>query len=319
MSKYGFYERLSAAFPSQVLVDVAETCNLGCIHCPHPIFKKSEHYTGSKVNPNLNKKMVDEVAEFGKGITQYIRYASNGEPLLHNNIYEMIDYAKQKSGTTVTLTTNGVLLNNKNLPTLLDTKVDLVDISIDAFSVDVYKAIRKGNLDITRANVLSLIDQIKTKQLKTKVVVSYVEQPLNTHETIQFKEFWEKAGADYVVIRRLHSCSGAKTELAEERRKNIVNRRPCLYPWERVVLTPRGDLAFCPSDWVHGSVIGPYENTTIKESWGGSFYTQLRQAHLDNNYANHKFCGQCPDWESTRWPSEGRSYANMIQEFKDLE
>lgn len=319
MSKYGFYERLSAAFPSQVLVDVAETCNLGCIHCPHPIFKKSEHYTGSKVNPNLNKKMVDEVAEFGKGITQYIRYASNGEPLLHSNIYEMIDYAKQKSGTTVTLTTNGVLLNTKNLPTLLDTKVDLVDISIDALSVDVYKAIRKGNLDITRANVLNLIDQIKTKQLKTKVVVSYVEQPLNTHETTQFKEFWEKAGADYVVIRRLHSCSGAKTELAEERRKNSVNRRPCLYPWERVVLTPRGDLAFCPSDWVHGSVIGPYENTTIKEAWGGSFYTQLRQAHLDNNYTNHKFCGQCPDWESTRWPSEGRSYANMIQEFKDLE
>ena len=80
--QYGFYDRLTEEFLSQILVDVAEFCNLACIHCPHSEFKKSKHYSGAKLDPALNKKLVDEVKEHGKGLTQYIRYASNGEPLL---------------------------------------------------------------------------------------------------------------------------------------------------------------------------------------------------------------------------------------------
>ncbi|MCX8000594.1 MAG: hypothetical protein N3A69_16860, partial [Leptospiraceae bacterium] len=73
---YGFYGRLKAEFPSQIIVDVTELCNLACIHCPHPEFKKSEIYTGAKLDPELNQKMVDEVREHGKEICQYIRYTS---------------------------------------------------------------------------------------------------------------------------------------------------------------------------------------------------------------------------------------------------
>ena len=86
-----------------------------------------------------------------------------------------------------------------------------------------------------------------------------------------------------------------------------------------MVLNARGDLAFCPSDWVHGSVIADYRTTTIYETWRGEFYQKLRQAHWANDFTRHQFCGQCPDWQSTRWPDEGRSYANMIEEFKDTE
>jgi hypothetical protein len=41
---FGFYGRLNADFPSQVIIDVTEICNLECIHCPHPDFKKSKYY-----------------------------------------------------------------------------------------------------------------------------------------------------------------------------------------------------------------------------------------------------------------------------------
>jgi len=85
------------------------------------------------------------------------------------------------------------------------------------------------------------------------------------------------------------------------------------------MLSPRGDLTFCPSDWVHGSVIADYRSTTIHETWHSEFYRNLRQAHLSNAFDKHKFCGQCPDWKLTRWPGEGRSYANMIEEFKENE
>jgi len=320
--KYGFYGRLSSEFPSQLLVDVTEVCNLACRHCPHSKFKMSEHYSASSLEFELNAKLVDEVQRHGQKFTQHIRYASNGEPLIHKYIFEMIEYAVRNSGVTVSLTTNGKILNEKRANKLLSTGVDVVDISIDAFTPETYAKIRiGGDLHITRKNVLNLIAQSKQSHAKTKVVVSYVEQPQNRVETKDFETFWKDNGADYVVIRRLHSCSGAKAELARQRRgrneKKI--RRPCLYPWERIVLNARGELAYCPSDWVHGSVIADFRRTTIYSTWHSEFYQKLRKAHLTNDFTNQEFCRQCPDWESTRWPSEGRSYANMIEEFRESE
>jgi MoaA/NifB/PqqE/SkfB family radical SAM enzyme len=321
-ARYGFYDRLREEFPSQILIDVAEVCDLACIHCPHPEFKKSEHYSASYLDPELNAKLVEEVKAHGKGLTQYIRYASAGEPLIHPKIYDMMDYAKKHSGTLVTLTTNGTHMFEKRIARILAAGVDVVDISIDAHTPESYAKIRvNGDLNVTRANVLKLIEMSRKSGGHTKVVVSYVEMPQNAAETGEFERFWNDNGADYVVIRRLHSCSGAKIPLAAIRRKanEKIQRRPCLYPWERICLNPKGNLAFCPSDWVHGSHVADYRTTTILEAWKGDFYTRLRQAHMTNDFEKHKFCGQCPDWISTRWPHEGRSYANMMEEFKAKE
>ena len=42
----------------------------------------------------------------------------------------------------------------------------------------------------------------------------------------------------------------------------------------------RGDLAFCPPDWVHGSYVADYRSTTIEQAWQSEFYRSLRSAHL---------------------------------------
>ena len=54
-SLYDFSGRLTAEFPSQIIMDITEVCNLACTHCPHPTFKKSEHYAA---------RFLDHVARF---------------------------------------------------------------------------------------------------------------------------------------------------------------------------------------------------------------------------------------------------------------
>jgi len=315
---YGFGGRLMAAFPSQILMDITEICNLACIHCPHPTFAKSEHYAARHLDPDLNAKMIDEVRLHGAGHTQYIRYASNGEPLVHPQAYDMLDDAVRRSGVYVTLTTNGTIMNEKRTTALLEAGVHMIDISIDAFTPETYARIRRhGKLSVTRDNVLRLIRWVRESRATTKVAVSFVEQPENTMEAVAFERFWTDAGADAVIIRRQHSHSGAVVSLADLRRGTLstVTRRPCLYPWERIGINAQGHLAFCPSDWVHGSTIADYRETTIHETWQGDFYSRLRAAHTTNDYTQHAFCGQCPDWAATRWPGEGRSYADLIEDF----
>jgi MoaA/NifB/PqqE/SkfB family radical SAM enzyme len=298
-------------------MDITEVCNLACIHCPHPAFAKSEHYAGRHMDPALNDKMIAEVRQYGQGKTQYIRYTSNGEPLVHLNGYDMIQAAVDHSGVFVALTTNGKIMNELRTQRLLESGVHMIDVSIDAFKPETYAKIRvKGDLEVTRENVRRLIRWVRESKARTKVVVSFVEQPQNAAEVADFERYWKDEGASYVVIRRLHSSAGAVKELADLRRASLRStlRRPCLYPWERVTVNARGDLAFCPSDWVHGSHVADYSKTTIQAEWQGKFYQALRKAHVADNYSNHPFCGSCPDWSATRWPHEGRSYADMVEE-----
>jgi MoaA/NifB/PqqE/SkfB family radical SAM enzyme len=203
---------------------------------------------------------------------------------------------------------------------LLATNIHLIDVSIDAYTEETYAKIRiGGNLNVTRGNVCALLKEVRDAGLKTKIIVSFVEQPENVHEAQAFERFWEDHGVDYVVIRRLHSNAGAISEVADIMRRDNADeiRRPCLYPWERIVLNARGYLAFCPVDWTHRGAFANYRQVTIRDVWQGDFYRKLREAHLTNHYDDHQFCGQCPDWKSTRWPREGRCYADMVEEFRE--
>ncbi|MCC7264044.1 MAG: radical SAM protein [Candidatus Latescibacteria bacterium] len=317
--RYGFIDRLAAEFPSQIIVDATEVCNLSCFHCPHPTFKKSKHYAGRHLDVELHRKMVDEVREDGGGHTQYIRYTSNGEPLVHPNIYDLLDDAVRRSGVFVTLTTNGTILDEARVTRMLAMGLHMVDVSIDAATAETYAAVRiGGKLEVTRRNVLRLIELRDQATAVTKIVVSFVEQPRNQHEAADFEAFWTAHGADRVVIRRLHSAAGGVARIAEVMRAKQPQevRYPCLYPWERILLNARGELCFCPQDWEHGSVLADYRTSSIREVWQGNAYQALREAHLRNNFRDHEFCGQCPDWRQTRWPGEGRSYADLVAEFQ---
>jgi perosamine synthetase len=318
-SHYGFGGRLTASFPSQVIVDVSEVCNLACVHCEHPEFKRSHHYAARMLDVMLHEKLVDEVRTAGVGSVQYIRYTSNGEPLTHPRIFEMLGAAARHSGVQVALTTNGTLLTPARTERVIESGVSLVDISLDAASPDTYAAIRVGGkLPKVEAQVMHLITLARQAGGRTRVVVSFIEQPGNRHEVEQFERMWRDRGASDVVIRRLHSCAGSKSLAAVESSSAAREeaRRPCLYPWERILLNAQGQLSFCPSDWVHGSVLADYRHTTIQEVWNGEAYHALRRAHLENDYSGHSFCGQCPDWAFTRWPHQGRSYADMMRELK---
>jgi MoaA/NifB/PqqE/SkfB family radical SAM enzyme len=317
---YGFGGRLTADFPSQVVVDTTEVCNLACIHCSHPRFKKSPLYRGRHLDPALNDKLVAEVAEFGPGRTQYLRYTGCGEPLLHPGLFEMLGAAVQGAGCQVSLTTNGTLLGEQAVERLLATGVDAVDVSLDAFTPETYAKIRvKGDLAATRAKVLRLIARSKESGSRTKVVVTCIEQPQNQGEIEDFRRYWTDMGADYVIIRRLHANAGDLRLRADQMRQAArrLKRRPCLYPWERIILNAEGSLLFCPDDWHRGSALADFRRAAIREVWRGEAYRRLREAHLANAFGEFPLCRQCPDWAATRWPWEGRSFADMMADFQE--
>ena len=168
-------------------------------------------------------------------------------------------------------------------------------------------------MEVTQSNVLKLLKLKEEGNAKTKIIVSFVEQKENSHEVENFKKFWEKQKVDEVLIRKLHSNSGSVAIEDVKVDNNHKNRKPCLYPWERVILNARGKLAFCPTDWYAKSELCSYEDNSIKNIWHNNFYKDLRDQHLKCEFSN-EFCKQCPDWKNTSWPfDEKKSYADLVE------
>ena len=71
----------------------------------------------------------------------------NGEPLMHKDIYEAIDYANKNKLLTL-IASNGILLNNNNSERLIDAGLDFLKVHISGFSNSIHQIQhRKGNVD----------------------------------------------------------------------------------------------------------------------------------------------------------------------------
>lgn len=311
-----FHGDLSAEFPSQINIDVTEFCNLACVHCPYETVTRVKGVNRVNLDPALHRALIDEIADVGKAHCRFIRYTGEGEPLLHPELVAMLGSAVRRTGLPINLTTNGQLLTERRIGELLDAGVGYFDISIDAATAATYAGIRiKGDFDRVVGNVRGLIEANRRGGHRAKVLVSFVRQPANEGEVEAFRAFWTEAGADSVLIRDRHSCAGSIEAVARVMWSAApVPRRPCLYPWERLVVGPSGRFGFCPADWMHEAEIGRLGEQTVREVWTGPAMTALRAAHLSGDYAAHPFCGKCPDWSVIRWPGAGRNYAALMRE-----
>lgn len=315
VGQFGGY--LSAVFPSQINMDVTEFCNLACIHCPYETVTKLKGKGRRNLRLDWHHRLIDEIATTGAGHCRFLRYTGDGEPLLHPQLPDLVAYAYEKTRLPINVTTNGMLLTEERARTLIAAGVQVFDVSIDAHSQEVYGAVRvKGILSVTHECTHRLIEFARQSNGRSKVMVSFVRQDINLHEADEFERYWRAAGADYVVLRNQHSCAGSVADMTQALWATAPPvRKPCLYPWERLVLKADGKFTYCPADWLHQAEIGSIESSSAAEIWQGEQMQALRRAHLTDDFSRHQFCGKCPDWQVIKWPEEGRSYASVMHEF----
>lgn len=106
---------------SRVYVEITNCCNLSCSFCPGT----------SRKAKLLSIEEFRRIADKLEGVTQYLYLHVMGEPLLHPDLPEFIQYATDK-GFFVALTTNGTLLKKRESE-LLASGVYKINISLHSF------------------------------------------------------------------------------------------------------------------------------------------------------------------------------------------
>ncbi len=143
--------------PEFIILDITHRCNLKCNICDIRKDKPIEEFTTNEVKDFINQAIKWGVKEF---------VLSGGEPLVRDDIFEILDFTKEKKHH-IGILTNGILLNEdfikRILPYLVSSTLSL-SISLDALTPGIHDDIRgeRGCFEKT-VNGLKIISELKRK------------------------------------------------------------------------------------------------------------------------------------------------------------
>lgn len=166
-------------------------CNLNCIYCSIDQNKREKDFVVEKDYLVDELKKVIEYKEMD-GIEIHI--GPNGEPFLYANIVELIDsLSKIKQIKTISIDTNGVLLNEKVIKELEKAGLTRINLSINALEPGLAKKIAGCNYNVER---IKEIAKHIAKKTKIDLILAPVIIPgINEQEASKLVEFALKIGS----------------------------------------------------------------------------------------------------------------------------
>lgn len=170
--------------PFVVVWDITTKCNLNCKHC----------YSKNRYKKELDTKEILKIIDKLAVANVPAIIFSGGEPLLRDDILDIIRYATDK-GIYVGIATNGTLLDENTAEKLKKGGVKMLQISIDSFSPIKHDAFRGGRNVFTKA--LSAIRLSKKMGFLTVVATTITRENYNEIEEIILLS--KDLGADWFI------------------------------------------------------------------------------------------------------------------------
>jgi radical SAM protein with 4Fe4S-binding SPASM domain len=141
---------LRLGIPLSVQLDVTYRCNERCVHC------YLDHDDHGEMTTAEIKDLLDQLAEAGV----FFLSISGGEILLRKDLFEILEYAREKS-FCIRLKTNALMIGKKEAARIYSLGVETIQISIYSHRPAVHDAITKvpGSLERSIKAIRFLIDE----------------------------------------------------------------------------------------------------------------------------------------------------------------
>jgi radical SAM protein with 4Fe4S-binding SPASM domain len=178
-----------------ILFEITSRCNQDCLFC-YNVWKNSDPYPGGKLPTDKAKDCLGKVIR--ESATRSITI-TGGEPLLRNDLEEIVEYLHSKR-VSVTLITNGILLDNERAKRLVKTGVDLFEITV--LGVD-----RCVHNQLTQAESFDkcLDAAANIRAAGGHLALSFVGTKLNIDQWPEFIKLSLALGAEGVLFNRFNA------------------------------------------------------------------------------------------------------------------
>lgn len=299
-----FNKPISWGLPICLSIEPTTACNLRCPECPSGL----RSFTRQTGNLKLNqfKKWLEPVKDTIWSINFYFQ----GEPYIHPQIHEAIEYASRAGIYTMT-STNGHFLDEEQAKHIVHSRLDRLIISIDGTTQQTYESYRIGG-DLKK--VLEGAQNITTarKKLKSKtpyLIFQFLVVKHNEHQIADLYQIANEYGIDEVKLKtaqiyNYHEGSALipeqeiysrykKTEHGNYVIKNKLNNH-CWKLWHSPVITWDGKVVPCCFDKDAHHVLGELEAHDLQSVWRNSNYAMFRKQMLQSR-KSIDICTNCTE------------------------
>jgi cyclic pyranopterin phosphate synthase len=195
VSRVNDWLRRGDTTPIFIEVSPSGTCNHRCVFCSFDYLG----YSGPKIDKEYLLAFLLEAAALG---TKSVLYAGEGEPLLHEDIVEIITET-ESFGIDVALSTNGVLFNDLIASQVLGS-LTWMRFSVDAATKETHSDIHRCSEHDFEKIVNNITNAVSIKarnNFKCTIGVQFLLLPQNEHEVFSFANMFRDIGVDYVTIK----------------------------------------------------------------------------------------------------------------------
>lgn len=300
------------SYPLQLDFELNYSCNFSCPMCTWSIESSKGKGQKAWLDFEVFKKVIEE--GFKKGL-KAIRFNYVNEPLIRKDIAQFISYAKNIGIIDTYFSTNGSLLTEEMSLSLIESGLDRIQVSLDAFSQETFDKIRRGgNLKKILRNINMFKNIRKSKNSITPLLrVNFVKTKTNIHELNAFLEYWQDR-ADGIGVQNLVGIM-AQSKLNEfENEPNLI-RFNCAQPFYHMTIRYDGSILPCCAFFgaetpvarlktKHMESLSNVGNLafkeqqqlrilTIEEAWQGQEMQLFREIHKNGEYWKHHVCKRC--------------------------
>ena len=279
-------------YPHTMMIEPANYCNLQCPMCPTG--KGQLGREKQKLEFDNFKKLIDEMGKY----VVHLRMFGWGEPLIHQDLFKMIRYAKDKK-MFVNIHTNAFFLNQENVKKMVESKMDELNISLDGASQETYSKYRRnGDFKKTCENI-KLIDQYK-KEKNTKYPITnlqFIVMKHNEHEIDQVKKLAENLGVNRLVLKVVGVDTKEEAEqylpsqeslrgyeIEDDRLVSKVSNEgsACKMLWTEATVWVDGSVVPCCYDYMNKYSFGNAFKDGFKTIWKGQKIRNFRKQFLED-------------------------------------
>jgi len=308
LSSY-YYSRISgksnhAGMPISISVEPTTSCNLRCPECPSGL-RSFTRPTGMLKTP-LFQSAIDQLAP----TLAYLIFYFQGEPYLHPQLLDMVNYASSKNIYTAT-STNAHFLTEETARKTVASGLDRLIISIDGSTQDVYESYRIGGvLDKVIEGTKNIIEAKRELKSKTPhIIFQFLVVKPNEHQIDEVKKLGYSLGVDEVAFKtaQIYDFKNgsefipsldkySRYKKSGDGSYSIKNELSshCWKMWNSCVITWDGKVVPCCFDKDAHFVLGDLNKNSFKEIWRSEKYQEFRSTLLRSR-SEIEMCRNCTE------------------------
>ncbi|RLC35512.1 hypothetical protein DRH14_00815, partial [Candidatus Shapirobacteria bacterium] len=205
--------------PVQLQIEPSSICNLRCRMC--------------NLNKNKGKDFILKLSNYQKILQQLtplksINLTGVGESLINPNLTKLIKIAKSKD-ISVSLITNAQLLNKKLIKKIIDSKIDIISISMESGIAKTYQSIRLGaSFKKLKENCQNLVNYNRQQQQQTEIYINILlsQQNIdNLQHIFTIIDFAKQIGISNITCQNAHDIRSTKMDNYYFNKNDLLNRK----------------------------------------------------------------------------------------------